>query len=139
MNVMSLILGAIPLGVNTVTYNDVGMSYNTNWAKHDRINNSPSRQNTGPDDETMTISGISLPSSSPSALVALEALKEMAASATPQYLFNADGVMHGKWVITGFDQGDKGGGDQNTYSIKLARYQDSSLLEQSKAYVKGLV
>ena len=60
--IANIILGALPLGINTVTYNKITRSYANNWAKQDRINNSPALQNTGSQSESMSISGVSLPS-----------------------------------------------------------------------------
>ncbi|MBK2258975.1 phage tail protein [Francisella philomiragia] len=137
MNITSLILGDIPLGTNTVTYNRVSKQYNNNWAKQDRINNTPALQNTGSQSETMNISGITLPSNSVTEAATLEILRELAESSSPQFLFNLDGLIHGKWVITGINK-DQENGDKTTYNIDLQRYQEEDFIEQSKAYIKGL-
>ncbi|MBY7733501.1 phage tail protein [Francisella philomiragia] len=137
MNITSLILGDIPLGTNTVTYNRVSKQYNNNWAKQDRINNTPALQNTGSQSETMNISGITLPSNSVTEAATLEVLRELAESSSPQFLFNLDGLIHGKWVITGINK-DQENGDKTTYNIDLERYQEKDFVEQSKAYIKGL-
>lgn len=141
MSVASLILGALPLGVNTVTYNKITKSYANNWAKQDRINNTPALQNTGSQSESMSISGVSLPTtgslSGVTEKAALITLRELSESKTPNFLFDIDGVIYGKWVIDGISQ-DESNGDETTYSINLQRYQDSSLLEESKAFVKGI-
>lgn len=137
MNITSLILGDIPLGTNTVTYNRVSKQYNNNWAKQDRINNTPALQNTGSQSETMNISGVTLPSNSVTEAATLEILRELAESSSPQFLFNLDGLIHGKWVITGINK-DQENGDKTTYNIDLERYQEQDFIEQSKAYIKGL-
>jgi uncharacterized protein len=137
MAITGLILGAIPLGVNTVTYNNIKKQYNTSWAKQDRINNTPILQNTGNQSESMSISGLTIPSSNATELAALVTLKELSSSATPNFMFDTDGAIYGKWVIDSFSQ-DESNGDQTTYSMNLQRYPDSSLLEESKAYVKGI-
>ena len=137
MNVASLILGSIPLGVNTVTYNKISKSYTNNWAKQDRINNAPAMQSTGSQAESMSISGVTLPSNSITESATLIILRELAESTTPNFLFNIDGAIYGKWIIGGFSQ-DESNGDSTSYTINLKRYPDSSLLEQSKAYIKGI-
>ncbi|WP_044247360.1 phage tail protein [Francisella hispaniensis] len=133
----SLILGALPLGTNTVTYNRVSKQYNNNWAKQDRINNTPALQNTGSQDESMTITGVTLPANSATEAATLETLRQLAESATPQFLFNLDGLIHGKWVVTGINR-DEENGDRTTYNISLQRYQETDIIDQSKAYIRGL-
>ena len=134
----NLILGSLPLGVNTVTYDHISKQYTNNWASQDRINNSPSLQNTGSQAETLSISGVSLPSNSAVEAAALITLRTLAENKTPSFLFNAEGLIYGKWVIVDFGQ-DQSNGDKTTYTINLQRYPEKSLLEQSKAFVKSLL
>ena len=56
----------------------------------------------------------------------------------PNFLFDSDGVIYGKWVIDVISQ-DESNGDETTYTIDMQRYPDSSLLEESKAFVKGIL
>ncbi|AEE26292.1 hypothetical protein FN3523_0989 [Francisella hispaniensis] len=85
----------------------------------------------------MTITGVTLPANSATEAATLETLRQLAESATPQFLFNLDGLIHGKWVVTGINR-DEENGDRTTYNISLQRYQETDIIDQSKAYIRGL-
>lgn len=138
MAFIPLVLGALPFSVNTATYNKISKSYSSNWATQDRVNNSPALQNTGDQSETMTISGVTFPHDSFGAKGALMALRELAASQESKFLFDLDGFIYGKWAITNIQQEDTNNSN-TSYSVSLARYPESSAIDQAKAYVKGAV
>ena len=138
MTVIPLVLGAIPFGVNTATYNKISKNYSSNWAKQERVNNSPALQNTGDQSETMTISGVTFPNDNSGAKAILIALRELAASQSSNFLFDLDGFIYGKWAITNIQQ-ENTNNSNTSYSIALSRYPDSSAIDQAKAYVTGVV
>jgi phage protein U len=125
-----LILGGIPFGVNTTTYNRITKIYSNSWVAQQRINNSPALQNTGEQAESMTISGLSFPNQNIKARATLLALKVLASSQNSQFLFDLDGFIYGKWAITNIQQ-ENNNQDNETYSIQLQRYPESSLLDQA--------
>ncbi|TNF65691.1 MAG: phage tail protein [Gammaproteobacteria bacterium] len=137
MSFIPLVLGAIPFSVNTATYNKITKSYSSKWATQDRVNNSPALQNTGDQAETMTISGVTFPHDNVNTKATLIALRELAASQSSNFLFDLDGFIYGKWAITNISQ-ENTNNSNTTYSINLERYPDASLLDQAKAFVKGV-
>lgn len=137
MAIESYILGSLPLTINTTPYNKVNKSYSNNWAKQDRINSGPALQNTGNQSETMSISGVTLPKNSIASSAALVTIRELSETSTPIFLFNLDGAIHGKWVIKGFTQ-DESNGNETSYTLNLERYQEESIIQESKSYLKDL-
>ncbi|MCF6766621.1 phage tail protein [Thiotrichales bacterium 19S3-7] len=126
----NLVLGGMPLNVDTATYNRVSKSLSSNWSKQNRINNTPVLQHSGTQTEQMSISGVTFPDQS-TAQATISTLREMAIADKPQFLLSLDGLVYGKWAIDTISE-ENPDGEQSSYTINMTRYFNKSLVGYAK-------
>jgi len=100
---MMMVLGLYVFTLRTVPYQE--LQYQRNWrhAVNSRINRPPSTQFLGPDNDSLTLSGVLLPEITGGRL-SLLALEQMAEQGKAWPLIEGSGTIYGMFVIESLNQ-----------------------------------
>lgn len=100
---MMMVLGLYVFMLRTVPYQE--LQYQRNWrhATNSRVNRCPSTQFLGPDNDTLTLSGVLLPEITGGRL-SLLALEQMAEQGKAWPLIEGSGTIYGMFVIENLSQ-----------------------------------
>lgn len=100
---MMMVLGLYVFTLRTVPYQE--LQYQRNWrhATNGRVNRRPSTQYLGPDNDSLTLSGVLLPEITGGRL-SLLALEVMAEQGKAWPLIEGSGTIYGMYVIEGLSQ-----------------------------------
>lgn len=100
---MMMVLGLYVFMLRTVPYQE--LQYQRNWrhATNSRVNRRPSTQFLGPDNDTLTLSGVLLPEITGGRL-SLLALEQMAEQGKAWPLIEGSGTIYGMFVIENLSQ-----------------------------------
>lgn len=97
---VQLVLGYFVFSLYTLAYQDLQRQIAWRHASTPRVGARPAHQFLGPDDETLTLSGVLLPEFAGSRL-SLELLEAMATTGRSWPLIQGDGLLYGEYLITG--------------------------------------
>ena len=97
---VQMILGYFVFSLYTLAYQDLQRQLAWRHASTIRVGARPAHQYLGPDDETLTLSGVLLPEFASSRL-SLELLEAMATTGRSWPLIQGDGLLYGEYLITG--------------------------------------
>ena len=97
---VQLVLGYFVFSLYTLAYQDLQRQIAWRHASTSRVGARPANQYLGPDDETLTLSGVLLPEFAGSRL-SLELLEAMATTGRSWPLIQGDGLLYGEYLITG--------------------------------------
>jgi hypothetical protein len=118
-------LGSYQFSIGTAAYKELRRSTEYRWAKQDRFGKLPTRQFTGPGDDTITLSGVIF-SEYRGGVGQLDDMRSEAEVGEPLLLIDGDGNLLGRWVIEGVDETQSvfaaaGRPRKQEFTIKLAR------------------
>lgn len=97
---VQMILGYFVFSLYTLAYQDLQRQIAWRHASTSRVGARPAHQYLGPDDETLTLSGVLMPEFAGSRL-SLELLEAMATTGRSWPLIQGDGLLYGEYLITG--------------------------------------
>ena len=104
MTDVMMTLGPHVFAINTTAYDTFRRQSAWRWPKQDRIDRHPARQFTGPDSQTITLSGFILPHFNKGGIDALNRLREAGDHGRPLLLVDGRGFVHGDWVIASLEE-----------------------------------
>lgn len=114
-------LGSYQFGLSTAAYQELLRRSGYRWASQDRFGQAPARQYTGPESETIELSGI-IYAEFRGGTGQLDAIRALAAKGLPQRLIDGSGRLLGRWVIESIEE------TQSTFAAKgYPRKQEFSL------------
>lgn len=125
-----LILGPFRFAVDTAAFDEMTRSSRWDWKPVDRVGAAPALQFTGPQNETITLSGRLVPNFG-GGIEQLARMRMMADFGWPLPLVDGTGRVHGNWVIesvddTGTRHFKDGYPRLVTFSLGLKRYDDGT-------------
>ncbi|SMH59495.1 phage tail protein [Azospirillum agricola] len=123
-------LGDFRFEVGTAAYQSMKRSQSFRWGKQDRIGRSPALQFTGPDLQTVELTGVIHPAFR-GGLGQIPRMREMAALGTPLELVAGTGTVLGLWCITEVSETgtvltDDGRPRKVEFTLKLQEYGDDA-------------
>jgi len=126
---MMMILGLFVFTLKTVPYQQLQQQQQWRHAINSRVGLRPALQFLGPDSDSITLSGVLMPSLT-GGKISLLALEVMAATGKGWPLIRGDGVIYGMYVITELNKTDReffsdGAPRKIEFSIKLTRMDES--------------
>lgn len=104
-------LGSYQFGLSTAAYQELMRRSGYRWASQDRFGQSPARQYTGPETETIELSGV-IYAEFRGGTGQLSEIRALAAKGLPQRLIDGTGRMMGRWVIESVEE------TQSTFAAK---------------------
>lgn len=104
-------LGSYQFGLSTAAYQELMRRSGYRWASQDRFGQSPARQYTGPETETIELSGV-IYAEFRGGTGQLSEIRALAARGLPQRLIDGTGRMMGRWVIESVEE------TQSTFAAK---------------------
>lgn len=126
---MMMILGLFVFTLRTIPYQQLQQQQQWRHASNSRVGLRPALQFLGPDSDSITLSGVLMPSLT-GGKISLLALEVMAATGKGWPLIRGDGVIYGMYVITELNKTDQeffsnGAPRKIEFSIKLTRMDES--------------
>ena len=124
-------LGLFVFTLDTLPYQELKQKLGWRYPTTSRIGRRPARQYTGPDDETITLTGVLLPELT-GGDKSLDMLRSMADQARAWPLIDgADGKVHGLFVVTDLETGrsvffQDGAARRIEFTVSLARVEDDA-------------
>lgn len=114
-------LGSFQFGIPTAAYQELNRRTAYRWAQQDLYGRLPGLQNTGPGEDTMTLSGVIYPEYR-GGFTQVEQMRSLAGRGQPQLLVSGTGQIMGRWVIESVEE------KQGTFAaFGLARKQEFTL------------
>lgn len=125
-----LLLGPFRFAVSTAAYDDLSRSSRWDWKAVDRVGELPALQFTGPQNDTITLSGRLTPPLT-GGVEQLARMRTMADFGRPLPLVSGTGRVLGMWVIEGIDDTGTnhfkdGYPKLTTFSITIKKYGDGA-------------
>jgi phage protein U len=130
MNSTLMILGPFRFSVQTAAPDEITRSSSWDWQAVDRIGLAPALQYTGPQNETMTLTGRLVPGFS-GGVEQISRMRELAGIGIALPLVDGTGRVHGLWVIeqleeTGKNHFKDGYPKLISFSLTLKKYGDGT-------------
>lgn len=104
-------LGSYQFGLSTAAYQELLRRSGYRWASQDRFGQAPARQYTGPESETIELTGV-IYAEFRGGTGQLSAIRALAAKGLPQRLIDGTGRLMGRWVIESVEE------TQSTFAAK---------------------
>lgn len=101
---MLMTLGLFVFSAQTLPFNERQSSAAESYAKADLVGRDPAYQHTGPNERTMSISGVISPEIVPLMDVGLAALEIMRASGKSWAMVDGTGLLRGYWIIDNYQE-----------------------------------
>ena len=124
-------LGSFQFGLSTAAYQDLTRRAGWRWASQDRFGQEPALQSTGPESETMTLSGI-VYAEFRGGTGQLDAMRSLASKQVPQRLIDGNGKLLGRWVIESVEEKQsifaaKGYPRKQEFNLQLKKYPEPTI------------
>jgi uncharacterized protein len=121
-------LGKFQFSIGTLAHQEISRTTQFRWASHDRINNTQAMQFTGYGEDTIELSGVTVPQWT-NAKAQIDLLRAIAQTREPQLLVDGSGVNLGYWVIKSVSEKQNtldgtGSGRDGSFSLSLTYYGD---------------
>ncbi|KES17085.1 phage tail protein [Gilliamella apicola] len=131
---MMMCYGFFVFSLKTLPYQEMTLNKSWNWASNNRVNKRSALQFTGPNNETITLSG-SVFSELTHGRVSIEVLERMAYLSVPLPLIQGDGVPLGFFVLNGVERKytelDRHGAPRKiNFTIKLTKVDISDFFDE---------
>lgn len=128
MKSILLLLGPFRFSVGTAAFDELSRASRWDWKAVDRVGSMPALQFTGPQNDTISMSGRLTPPLT-GGIEQLARMRTMADAGIPMPLIDGTGRVHGLWVIEALDDsGTKHFKDGYpklvTFSLTLKKYGD---------------
>lgn len=104
-------LGSYQFGLSTAAYQELLRRSGYRWASQDRFGQAPARQYTGPESETIELSGV-IYAEFRGGIGQLDTIRALAKKGLPQRLIDGTGRLMGRWVIESVEE------TQSTFAAK---------------------
>lgn len=135
-------LGLFPFSINTAAYQELTRSSNFRWPAQDLFGKTPTRQFTGPGEDSMTLQGVIYPEFR-GGHAQLDALRLLAKNGEPMILVTGLGEVLGRWVIEKIDEQQSvfakfGIPRKQGFTVSLQYFDEADMADLLESFVEGV-